>query len=77
MSTLRVNKLVNLNDDGPVEFSKGVSVPANQEIQGSLIINSVGIVTAGEFRGVGTAITTFGIPDEVTTAKSIAYTFIG
>lgn len=77
MSTLRVNKLVNNSDNGPVEFTKGVTIPQNQQIEGTLVINSVGIVTAGEFYGVGTGITTFGVENEITTSKSIAYTFIG
>ena len=77
MSTLRVNKIVNYNDDGPVEFSKGVSVPSGQEIDGTLVINTVGVVTATSFSGVGAGITTFGVANEVSTSKAIAYTIIG
>ena len=40
MSTLRVNKLVNLNDDGPVEFRTGLTVPSGQPVNGSLVINN-------------------------------------
>lgn len=46
MSSLRVNKIVNLNDNGPVEFSTGVTVPAGQSISGDIVINSSGIVTS-------------------------------
>lgn len=46
MSTLRVNKIVNLNDDGPVEFTKGAEVPSGQTINGDLEINTTGIVTS-------------------------------
>lgn len=46
MSTLRVNKLVNLNDDGPVEFTKGAEVPVGQTLNGDLAINTTGIVTS-------------------------------
>ena len=74
MPTLRVNKIVNYNDDGPVEFSKGVSVPSGQEIDGTLIINSVGVVTATSFSGVGAGIS---IPNSIPNGKAIAYTLIG
>jgi hypothetical protein len=46
MSSLRVNKIVNLNDDGPVEFSQGAELPAGQVIDGEVVINSSGIVTS-------------------------------
>jgi len=46
MSSLRVNKIVNLNDNGPVEFSTGVTVPAGQAISGDIMINTTGIVTS-------------------------------
>jgi hypothetical protein len=46
MSTLRVNKIVNLNDDGPVEFTTGASLPSGQTINGDVQINTIGIVTS-------------------------------
>jgi hypothetical protein len=46
MSTLRVNKVVNLNDDGPVEFTKGAVLPSGETINGSIQINSVGVITS-------------------------------
>jgi hypothetical protein len=46
MSTLRVNKIVNLNDDGPVEFTTGASLPSGQTLNGDLEINTTGIVTS-------------------------------
>lgn len=46
MSSLRVNQITNFNDDGPVEFSRGASVPAGQTINGSIVINTSGIVTS-------------------------------
>jgi len=46
MSSLRVNKIVNLNDNGPVEFSQGAELPAGQVIDGQVVINSSGIVTS-------------------------------
>jgi hypothetical protein len=46
MSTLRVNKIVNYNDDGPVEFSSGASFSSTESINGDFSINSVGIITS-------------------------------
>ena len=77
MSSLRVNRIVNLTDDGPVEFSKGLQVPAGQQIDGQIVINAVGVMTATSFSGVGAGITTFGVENEVTSSKAIAYTIIG
>lgn len=77
MSTLRVNRIVNLNDNGPVEFSKGLQVPAGQEINGEIVVNAVGVMTATSFIGVGAGITTFGVANEVSSSKAIAYTIIG
>ena len=73
MSTLRVNKIVNLNDNGPVEFSKGVVLPANQNIEGNVVFNCSGVVTATTFSGSGAGITSLpGVPN----GKAIAFTLI-
>lgn len=77
MSSLRVNKIVNLTDDGPVEFTKGVTVPAGKTINGDIVISSVGVVTANSFSGPGTGITTFGVTNEINNSQAIAYTIIG
>lgn len=77
MSSLRVNKIVNLTDDGPVEFSKGVTVPSGKAIDGDIVISTVGVVTANSFSGPGTGITTFGVTDEINNSQAIAYTIIG
>ena len=90
MSNLRVNKITNYADDGPVEFSSGLTVPASKELTGTLTINSVGIVTSTSLNvtqglnlsGVITA-TTFtgsgigltGVPG-TSNAKGIAYVLI-
>ena len=76
MSTLRVNRIVNANDNGPVEFSRGVTVPSGQSINGNILINTSGIVTASTFSGVGAGITTFGVQNEVRNSKAIAFTLI-
>ena len=46
MSSLRVNKIVNLNDNGPVEFSTGATIPSGQTISGDIVISTTGIVTS-------------------------------
>ena len=74
MSSLRVNKIVNLNDDGPIEFSKGLTILANNPIaSGAVVVNTTGVVTATSFRGSGAGLT--GIPG-VETKKAIAMSFI-
>lgn len=76
MSTLRVNKITSVSD-GPVEFTKGVILPAGQSItETNLYINTVGVVTATSFSGVGAGITTFGVQNEVRKSKVIALTII-
>jgi hypothetical protein len=91
MSTLRVNKIVNLNDDGPVEFTKGVEVPSGQTINGDVQINTTGIVTStslivsGDMNlsGVVTATSFSGSGSLLTgvpgtpNGKAIAFTLIG
>ena len=74
MSTLRVNKLVIANDDGAVEFSKGLILPSGYGLEPeSYKINSSGIVTATTFYGAGTGIT--GLTG-VSTKKAIALSFL-
>lgn len=47
MSSLRVTFLSNRTDDGPVEFSTGLSVASGYEINGDVVLNTTtGIVTA-------------------------------
>ena len=58
MSVLRVNQITDLDGTGAVEFSQGVSVPANQTITGD--INLSGICTATAFVGNGDGITVTG-----------------
>lgn len=79
MSTLRVNKIVNLNNDGPIEFTKGVTVPSGQKITDGtgnekIVINSVGVVTATSFVGSGENVTSIpgnGIPKGKALALSL------
>jgi len=63
MSTLRVHKITNAQDDGPVEFSKGAILPSGQSIvdengQSPIEVSTVsGVVTATTFIGSGSLIT--------------------
>ena len=49
MSVLRVNQITDLDGTGAVEFSQGVSVPANQTITGDISLS--GICTASASKG--------------------------
>ena len=71
MSVLRVNQITDLDGTGAVEFSQGVSVPANQTVTGH--INLSGICTAVAFVGNGNGITVTG---GATNAKIFAIALI-
>lgn len=89
MSSLRVNKVVNYNDNGPVQFSQGAIIPSGQTITGDVIINTtgivtsttlvvngnmnVGVVTANSFSGNGSGLT--NVPG-TSNSKAIAFTLI-
>lgn len=56
--SLRVNRISNVDDNGPIEFTNGVIVPAGQSITpAALVINSTGVVTATSYSGSGSGIT--------------------
>lgn len=75
MSTLRVNKITNVNDDGPIEFTKGAILSQNQQITPeSIKINSVGVMTASVFYGRGENVVNIG--GGISKSKSLALTFI-
>jgi len=76
MSALRTTKITDLNGTGPVEFTRGATVPSGQVITGTVVINTTGIVTATSFSGLGIGITTFGVINEVSSSKAIAYSII-
>ena len=62
MSTLRVTKITNKDDDGAVEFTKGAILPAGQSIvneagASALEIATSGVVTATRFSGSGIGLT--------------------
>lgn len=58
MSTLRVDQITNEAGTGAVEFSQGVSIPADKTITGNITLT--GIVTATTFVGTGAGITATG-----------------
>lgn len=86
MSNLKVNSIVNRNDDGQVELSRGATIPSGQQLSltgnvnvtGVLTatnynvtnINITGVVTATSFRGDGSQLTSL---PSVTPGKMIAY----
>jgi hypothetical protein len=75
MSRVRVNQLSNLNNDGPIEFSSGLTIPVGANIggDGTVLINSVGVVTAISFSGDGSDVT---LPGFLTKASAISITFL-
>jgi hypothetical protein len=46
MSNLRVNKITNYTDDGPVEFSTGLTVPSGKTLDAVINVNTAGIITS-------------------------------
>ena len=87
-SAIRVNSIVNLTNDGPVEFVNGVTVPAGQTLvaQGDVNVSGVSTVsnivgtsinattiTAGSFSGDGSGLTNIPVVSE---ARVIAYALI-
>lgn len=73
MSVLRVNQITNLNDDGAVEFSEGLTISSDTTISGAGGINLTGIVTATTFVGNGFNLTR---SDSVSHSKMVALTYI-
>lgn len=56
--SLRVNRISNVDDNGPIEFTNGVIVPSGQSITpAALVINTTGVVTATSYSGNGSGIT--------------------
>lgn len=76
MSALRTAKITDFNGTGPVEFSKGVTVPSGQTISGTVVINTTGVVTATTFSGSGAGVTTFGVVGEASNSRVIALNLI-
>ena len=56
MSKIKVNSLVNKNDDGAPELTKGAIIPSGQSFQANGNVNIVGVVTATSFVGDGSGL---------------------
>jgi hypothetical protein len=89
MSTLRVNKIANLNDNGPVSLEKGLILPSGFAIDGNVVISTTGIATVTSLvaenvnvTGVMTATTFLGDASALTNlpglsnSKTVALNFI-
>lgn len=62
MSVLRVNKITNRTDDGPVELTKGLTIAVENPItdvngNNAIQVSAAGVVTATSFIGNGAGIT--------------------
>jgi len=53
MSTLRVNKIVNLNDNGPVAFTQGATIPAGKTLSGGGSLSSTGAISSADVAVTG------------------------
>jgi hypothetical protein len=72
MSVLRVNQITNFNDNGPVEFTNGLTIPSGQSIDGTLLAN-VGYCTATSFFGDGSQLT---LPNGISKSLAISIPYV-
>jgi hypothetical protein len=70
MSKIKVNSIVNQNDDGAPELSRGATVPTGQTFSVNGNANITGIVTASSLVGNGSGLTGLRI---ATQSNVIAY----
>jgi hypothetical protein len=73
MPEIKVDRIVNRNNNGAPELSKGASIPSGKVITGGGGINVTGIVTASSFSGSGSGLTNLSI---ATQGKAIALKII-
>ena len=78
MSVLRVNKITNRTDDGPVELSKGLTIAVENPItdvngNNAIQVSAAGVVTATSFIGNGAGITGLSGPSK---GNSIAIIYL-
>jgi hypothetical protein len=66
MSKIKVNYIVNQNDDGAPEFSRGATVPPGQSFAVNGNVNVVGIMTASSLIGNGSGLTGLSIATQGT-----------
>jgi len=70
MAKIKVNSIVNQNDDGAPELTRGATVPSGQSFDVEGNVNVVGVITASNFSGDGSGLTGLSI---ATQGKSIAF----
>lgn len=70
MSKIKINSIVNQNDDGGPELTRGATIPSGQsfDVQGN--VNVVGVITASNFVGNGSGLTGLSIASQ---SKAIAF----
>ena len=69
MSKIKVNSIVNQNDNGAPELSRGATVPTGQTFSVNGNVNIVGVITASNLAGNGSGLTGLSI---ATQSKAIA-----
>ena len=70
MSKIKVNSIVNKNDNGATELTRGATVPSGQLFTANGNVNITGVVTATSFSGNGSGLTNIPV---ATQGKAIAY----
>jgi len=70
MSKIKVNYVVNKNDDGAPELTRGATVPSGSTFTVNGNVNASGIVTATSFVGDGSGLTNIPV---ATQSKIYAY----
>lgn len=61
MSRIRVNNISNRTDDGPVTFTRGISIPSGSTLSSQGGMNVVGIISSTSFSGNGASLTGINI----------------
>jgi hypothetical protein len=73
MSKIKINSIVNQNDDGSPELTRGAIIPSGQSFDVDGNVNVVGVITASNFVGNGSGLTGLSI---ATQGKAIAFKYI-
>lgn len=61
MAKIKVNSIVNFQDDGAPELTRGATIPAGQTLDVTGDVNVTGVVTATNFVGNGSGLTQLNI----------------
>tara|TARA_Y100000004_G_scaffold153615_1_gene177427 strand:- start:9299 stop:9544 length:246 start_codon:yes stop_codon:yes gene_type:complete len=70
MAKIKVNNIVNFNDDGAPELTQGATIPSGYTLDVNGDVNATGVVTASNFVGDGSNLTQLNIATE---SKSFAF----